>query len=391
MLMADEAPPSTLYYGRPSCTGPYGTRVYTADTVPAANQHTSSGPPKISHCPLEIDLPLSSILNRRKQTPRDIHHDFVEYLHPDTVEVDKLVKSVKELWVDETRRRVARGEEGPKDVKDTAPREWDKRDQHDPVWAVEPELRRKLAGLADKSKKAFWQKMGSSKSPDFESFVSDVAKMEGTQRGYLQRLRTSFDAVEGLFAATMERDEATRYEYGAWAVRGIGLDVAKEAEEARRREAQAKREQSRSESVMPGGMYDVNETLVQATQARLEARPGGGDGDGGDEDDFDDEREPGDSDDARTERAESEGFGLDQDWNDDEDFDEIELAAGAGAIPDQLQLPASTSSQASMSDLSPPQKKHKPSPPAQAPGAPSSPAQQAVVTEQDFAEADAFA
>lgn len=342
-LSIEEAPTSSLYFGTPSCTGPYGTRVYTAETVPAEQQHDSStGPPKATYCALELDLPISSILNRRKQQPRDIHHDFVEWLQPDSIESGgKLVKSLKELWDDETRRRNARGEPGPPDVDGSAihpdepPREWDSRDERAPFWAAEPALRKKVTQRADASLREFWTKQGH--APAFDTFVGDVAKMDGTQRGFLARLRTSFESTEGLFARTMEQDEASQYEYGAWAVRGIGLDVARAADEkagvgAARRDGN--RDRARSSTVQPMLDVDVNEAVVQATQAaldRIDDEPGSGDGDArgrGEEDE--DEGIASDFDDTRTEREESEGFGLEQEWSDEEDdpgvMDGIEMA-----------------------------------------------------------------
>ncbi|KAK4054930.1 DNA polymerase zeta [Microbotryomycetes sp. JL201] len=227
--LPDDAPASSFYYGKPSIAGPFGTRVYTEETVPAALRHPldDRSPDKSSHCPIEIDVPLSAIINRRRLHPRDIHHDFVELLRPETVEVDKLVKSLKELWDDEQRRRTARGEPGPKDVKDTEPREWDDRAVDEPHWQLEADLRRKAYALAAKSKSQFHALMQSQKDPDFVDYVEKIQRAEGVQVGFLNRVRTSFDSYDTLFQSRMRYDERTQFEYGAWAVRGIGIDMGR--------------------------------------------------------------------------------------------------------------------------------------------------------------------
>ncbi|ORY80222.1 hypothetical protein BCR35DRAFT_266236 [Leucosporidium creatinivorum] len=246
-------PTSSIYDGPPTCTGPYGTRTYTTFTVPARLLHSSAGPPKDTYCPIELDFPLHAIRNRRKLTPRDIHHDFVEYLHPDVIKEGKLVKSLEELWKDEERRRLANGLDPPEEIKDTAPRLWDERNEKDPLWAVEPELRAKIEEVAAKSLQDFRTKVGVQKDPRFETYVEDLAKANNVERGYLSRIRTAFEQVEGLFEERLKLDEQHRYEYGAWAVKGIGINVAKEAEagDAARRA----REQS-------SAAYEINEARV---------------------------------------------------------------------------------------------------------------------------------
>ncbi|KAM0793277.1 hypothetical protein ACM66B_000738 [Microbotryomycetes sp. NB124-2] len=225
--LPDDAPGSSQYLN-PSISGPFGTRIYTNKSVPAALRHQ---PDKSSHCPIEIDLPLSAIINRRRLQPRNIHHDFVELLQPETVEVDKLVKSLKELWDDEQRRRVARGEQGPNDVKDTEPREWDNRPEDEPHWQLEADLRRKAYALAAKSKSQFHAAIKSQKDPNFVDYVEKIQRAEGIQTGFLNRLRTSFDSYDTLFHSRMTHDERTQYEYGAWAVRGIGIMMVKDEDD----------------------------------------------------------------------------------------------------------------------------------------------------------------
>ncbi|KAK4058006.1 DNA polymerase zeta [Microbotryomycetes sp. JL221] len=220
-----EAPPSSFYFGRPSITGPFGTRIYTEDSVPTELCHPAYGPDKSSHCPIEIDLHASAIVNRRRLHPRNIHHDFVELLKPETVEVDKLVKSLKELWDDEQRRRAARGDPGPHDIIDNEPREWDKRELNEPHWELEAMLRAKVEALASKSKIEFHTKVRARQDPAFETYVDNIQRAQGVEIGYLHQLRTSFESYDALFPSRMAHDERTANPYGVWAVRGIGIDT----------------------------------------------------------------------------------------------------------------------------------------------------------------------
>lgn len=301
-MNSDEAPTSSIYDGPPTCTGPYGTRTYTTSTVPAHLLHSSAGPPKDTHCPIELDFPLHAIRNRRKLIPRDIHHDFVEYLRPEAIKEGKLVKSLDELWKDEERRRAAQGLDPPEEIKDTAPRLWDERDDKEPLWAVERELRAKIEETAATSLQDFRTKVGVQKDPEFGTYVDDLARMNQTERGFLSRIRTAFEQVEGLFEERLRLDEEHQYEYGAWAVKGLGINVAKEAAAGH-----AARQQS--------APYEVIEARLKATQAAIDKRQGQemSDVSGGEESD----------DDGESVRAMSEGVDRDQDFDDfDSDLDD---------------------------------------------------------------------
>jgi hypothetical protein len=227
---------------------------------PSLRHRCHDAPDKISYCPLELDLPIDAILNRRSVSPRNIHHDFVELLDPDSIIKDKLVMSVRELWHDERKRREARGEEGPTEVTDSSQRQWDARDPSEPVWRVEDELREKVDALAKDDLAKFRSRMGfASKLPEFDKYVEDNSKSDGVELGYLARIKTTFEQVEALFPARMEEDERRMNEYGAWAVKGIGVDVAGEAA------ANAKGK---------GGLRDdsviqVDEKVLQATQGAI--------------------------------------------------------------------------------------------------------------------------
>ncbi|KAJ5882836.1 uncharacterized protein N7473_011098 [Penicillium subrubescens] len=62
---------------------------------------------KQSYCPLEADVCVHDILNRRNITERALHHDFTEFLRPAAFN-ERLVPSLAGLWQDETRRRKKR-------------------------------------------------------------------------------------------------------------------------------------------------------------------------------------------------------------------------------------------------------------------------------------------
>ncbi|KAF8640582.1 hypothetical protein AX17_000244 [Amanita inopinata Kibby_2008] len=59
-----------------------------------------------SRLPLEVDVIAPHILNRRQLVPRNLHHKLELPVHPS---VGPLISSVRELWEDERRRRVACG------------------------------------------------------------------------------------------------------------------------------------------------------------------------------------------------------------------------------------------------------------------------------------------
>ncbi|GAA5897069.1 hypothetical protein JCM5296_004286 [Sporobolomyces johnsonii] len=227
-----------IYQPPPKCDGPYAQRLYVDCTVPASLLHPSvdnGGPAKVSYCPLEIDLPASALLNRRDLAPRNLHDSFIEKLSPEEVTThEKLVRSVQELWDDERRRRSARGETGPRDLKDDAPREWDGRDPHDPIWRSEADYRKKVREKAEADLRAFQAKVGAKgpRRPEFETYVEDKEKIEGRKSGWIERIRTAFEQVDAIYVSRFEADERSSYVYGAWAVKGIGMGITAEQEAA---------------------------------------------------------------------------------------------------------------------------------------------------------------
>lgn len=151
------------------------------------------------------------------------------------------VASVKELWRDERMRRNARGEDGPFPVQDRAPRLSDDFPSNAPNSRVEAGQRQKLQSLLAESLKAYQEKLGGrgNKEPEFETFVRDQELMKGKQSGWLDRVRTSFDQRDAVYIERFEEDEKSSYVYGAWAVKGIGLNISKEQEAKWRRQGSA--------------------------------------------------------------------------------------------------------------------------------------------------------
>ncbi|KWU46737.1 DNA/RNA polymerase, partial [Rhodotorula sp. JG-1b] len=163
-----------------------------------------------SYMRLELDLPVSAIINRRRLTARNLHHDFIEMLHPEQVERGKNVRSVRELWEDEQRRRAARGESGPYDLVDKEPRKWDERPKDAPIWKREPEFRAKVKAQLDDDLRKYRERK--------------ERVIERTQSFWMDRIRTAFEQVDAIYVERFIEDESKNYPFGAWAVRGFGLN-----------------------------------------------------------------------------------------------------------------------------------------------------------------------
>jgi DNA polymerase zeta len=63
--------------------------------------------PRVSHCPIEVDICVQDILNRAEIKARPIHQNLREQADPQAP-TEKLVHSMAGLWRDETRRRKSR-------------------------------------------------------------------------------------------------------------------------------------------------------------------------------------------------------------------------------------------------------------------------------------------
>lgn len=230
-------------------------------------------PSKISYCALELDLPVSAILNRHNMTPRNIHQDFVELLHPETIERGKLVNSVKELWDDENRRRSARGDPRLSTTEDAGPeREWDSRIEDSPIWQSEKELREKVTKIAREDLAKFTSKPGLSDAvPTFEHFIADTNDKEMI---WLSKIRTTFEQVDAIFAERMERDEQAvsdfgGYEFGVWAVRGIGMK--RRIDPTKLGASQGIKVKGKERATTSEPPPDFNEALWVSTQGRAPA------------------------------------------------------------------------------------------------------------------------
>lgn len=254
-LSAEHVPSSSDAYNPPTTSGPLHSRTYTDLTVPESRNHPSSGPPKISYCTLELDTSVSSILNRHLIAPRTLHSDFAELLRPETIERDKLVHSVKELWDDERRRRRARGESGPEELVDDKVRAWDSRAEGAPVWKSEEGMRDRIAEMAEEDLRKYKAKHGSTKVPCFEEYPTERAK-EGGQQEWLARIRTTWEQVGAVFPETVRRDRNEAYVFSPWAMRELGVSYAPSFEGE---EVLVKREESEE--------VEVDEKAWSSTQA----------------------------------------------------------------------------------------------------------------------------
>ena len=145
--------------------------------------------PRVSHCPIEVDICVQDILNRKAVKERRLHHDFVERLKPISSDV-KLVYSMAGLWKDETKRRKRRMK-NPDQGSSPFPPEVlvsmsaDPRWSQPPGWIHEEEYRRQVQQLIAE------ESAGEKNAPAFEGFV-DQAPLEATVKTVLQ-------AVEDLY------------------------------------------------------------------------------------------------------------------------------------------------------------------------------------------------
>lgn len=231
-------------------------------------------PSKISYCALELDLPISAILNRHNITPRNIHQDFVELLQPEIIERGKLVNSVKELWDDENRRRSARGDSRLSTTEDPGPeRQWDTRIEDSPIWQSEKELREKVDKIAREDLAKFTSKPGLKDAvPTFEHFVEDSNDRETI---WLSKIRTTFEQVDAIFPERMERDERAisdfgGYEFGVWAVRGLGMK--RRTDPTKLEASQGSKGKGKERATTSEPPPDFNENLWVSTQAALPGR-----------------------------------------------------------------------------------------------------------------------
>ncbi|KAK4700567.1 hypothetical protein P7C70_g5677, partial [Phenoliferia sp. Uapishka_3] len=266
--------PSDTYAPPSHILGPFTSRLYDSLTVPPNLLHPTSGaaPPKNSHCPLEIDLHVGSILNRLVTPERTLHHDFHSPVDNPNIFVGgekvKLVDSVRELWEDERKRREARGEKGPTDSQqdDEDKRDWDTRDPAVSIWQSEDDLRDRLATIADSDLNAWRSKHAGlntegkpRKEPELEKWVEEEMRGRGVKKGWLAMIKTTYEQVDAVFHERWEKDEREEYVFAAWAIKGLGPRAGAGA--AASKPSVRGKERERSETADVEGDFDV--TILQ--------------------------------------------------------------------------------------------------------------------------------
>ncbi|KAK2804541.1 DNA polymerase zeta [Onygenales sp. PD_10] len=165
-------------------------------SIPPGAVSDSIALPRQSHCDLEVDIHVQDIINRHEVTERPIHHDFVEKLHPLSLD-KKLVPSLAGLWEDEDRRR--RRKMNPSDATQGSfhPEELvsmsaDPRHTAPGGWIHEEEYREKLEAVAvEESANTDGQK------PSFTNFVPKTP--------FEASIQSALDSVEDLFPEKLQR------------------------------------------------------------------------------------------------------------------------------------------------------------------------------------------
>ena len=121
-------------------------QIWSTLTIPSHMITSSKDKPRLSHCAIEIDLLSHHIRNRDTIKPRLLHHDFIERTTP-IPPTEKLVHSMAELWRDEERRRVMKGDTQHVPSMYTSGSRHDQDDRGKGPWIHEAEMRAKLDEL----------------------------------------------------------------------------------------------------------------------------------------------------------------------------------------------------------------------------------------------------
>ncbi|KAL9607513.1 MAG: hypothetical protein Q9167_007575 [Letrouitia subvulpina] len=151
---------------------------------------------KQSHCSIEVDLSVQSILNRLDVKPRLLHHDFIEHKRPFNTD-EKLVHSMAELWRDETKRRKARmglidPNSSPFPPEVLVSMSADPRTSQPGGWVHEDEFRAKLGEIvAEERAESDEKKLG------FDTFVK--------KSSFEDSIKTSLEGVEDLFPENLSQ------------------------------------------------------------------------------------------------------------------------------------------------------------------------------------------
>ena len=121
-------------------------QIWSTMTIPSHLITSSNDKPRLSHCAIEIDLLSHHIGNRDTIKPRLLHHDFIERTNPIPA-TEKLVHSMAELWRDEERRRLSKGDTEHMPSMYTSGSRHDQDDRGKGPWIHEAEMRAKLDDL----------------------------------------------------------------------------------------------------------------------------------------------------------------------------------------------------------------------------------------------------
>lgn len=146
--------------------------------------------PRVSHCAIEVDICVQDILNRHDIKPRNLHHDFTEFLHPQN-SGEKLVNSMAGLWRDETRRRKLQMGEVDPDSSPFPPEvlvsmSADSRSSTPGGWIHEAEYREKIMSIIKQEKDS-----SAGEALSYHTFI----KPEPLGA----RVKTSLESVEDLY------------------------------------------------------------------------------------------------------------------------------------------------------------------------------------------------
>ncbi|ETS84869.1 hypothetical protein PFICI_02894 [Pestalotiopsis fici W106-1] len=160
------------------------SHLWHSQSVSAAHITEDFDLPRVSHCPIEVDICVQDILNRHEIKERQLHQDFAEMRNQPPAS-QKLVASMAGLWKDETKRRKRRmvnpaSGSSPFPAEVLVSMSADPRDSQAPGWIHEKEYREQIHELIEgECRKAAGPHL------DFDNFVKPVP-LEETVNTLLQ-------------------------------------------------------------------------------------------------------------------------------------------------------------------------------------------------------------
>lgn len=151
--------------------------------------------PRASHCPIEVDICVQDILNRKDVKERRLHHDFVERLNPLPTDM-KLVASMAGLWRDETKRRkrqlgISDPKSSPFPAEVLVSMSHDPRDSQPAGWLHEEEFRAEIEELITT------ERANDDTDITFDSFVPEPPPLDSA-------IKTVLESVEDLYPQHLE-------------------------------------------------------------------------------------------------------------------------------------------------------------------------------------------